>query len=191
MRPGIVIAVLWLGWMLSWMAAAWWSNRTERSLGLATEWRYRSVMLLGAAALFVPAHGYQGPLRLWHIGWAGAWICVLLVALGLAFCWWARLHLGRLWSGQITRKAEHRVVDSGPYGIVRHPIYTGILLAAFATMAAKGTIPGIAGAALLALGLWWKARLEERWLSQELGEGAYQDYRRRVPMLLPFGPKGG
>jgi len=112
------------------------------------------------------------------------------VALGIAFAWWARLHLGRLWSGRITRKVDHRVVDSGPYGIVRHPIYTGLLLSLLATSVAKGTVPGIAGFALLLLGIWMKAGLEERWLTQELGEGDYESYRRRVPMLLPFGRKG-
>ncbi len=90
----------------------------------------------------------------------------------------------------MTLKPDHHVVDSGPYAIVRHPIYTGILLAALATMAAKGTIPGVLGALLLVVGLWLKARLEENFLRQELGADAYDNYRRRVPMLLPFGPKG-
>jgi len=96
----------------------------------------------------------------------------------------------RGWS-QLTRKADHRVVDSGPYAVVRHPIYSGLLLSLLATAAVKGTLLGLGGFALLLLGIWMKARLEERWLIQELGEGAYVDYRKRVPMLLPFGPKGG
>jgi protein-S-isoprenylcysteine O-methyltransferase Ste14 len=76
-----------------------------------------------------------------------------------------------------------------PYGIVRHPIYTGILLAILATMAAKGTIPAVAGALVIILGLWMKARLEEGFLREQLGADAYDAYRRRVPMLVPFGPK--
>jgi protein-S-isoprenylcysteine O-methyltransferase Ste14 len=127
-------------------------------------------------------------LRLWHIGWTGAWVCVALIAIGLGFTWWARIYLGRLWSGRVTRKAEHRVVDTGPYALVRHPIYTGLLLAALATAAAKGTVLGIAGFAMLLLGLTLKARLEERWLAGELEGGAYADYRRRVPMLVPGWP---
>jgi protein-S-isoprenylcysteine O-methyltransferase Ste14 len=129
-------------------------------------------------------------LRLWQVNAAGAWACCALLLAGFAFTWWARIHLGRLWSGAITRKEGHRLIDSGPYGIVRHPIYTGILVAIFGTMLAKGTVQGIAGALLAGLGLWIKARLEERWLASELGEASYADYRRRVPMLLPFGPKG-
>jgi len=128
-----------------------------------------------------------GPLRLWHVSWTGAWICAALVAVGVAVAWWARLHLGRLWSARVTRKTDHKVVDSGPYAIVRHPIYTGLLLSLLATAAAKGTILGIAGFSVLLIGIYLKARLEERWLTEELGADAYENYRRRVPMLLPFG----
>jgi protein-S-isoprenylcysteine O-methyltransferase Ste14 len=190
MHPSEAIVLLWTGWVVSWLAAAWWSNRTEKRPGIGGELAYRLPMLLGAALLLVPAHGYDGVLRLWHVGWTGAWICVALIAAGIVFAWWARLHLGRLWSGRITRKADHHVVDTGPYALVRHPIYTGLLLALLATMAAKGTVPAIAGFACLLGGIWLKARQEEDWLGQELGD-PYRAYRRRVPMLLPFGPRSG
>jgi protein-S-isoprenylcysteine O-methyltransferase Ste14 len=190
MRPGIAILALWTGWAVSWALAALWSNRTENRPGIAAQIRYRVPIVIGALLMFVPAHGYEGALRLWHIGRIGAWACVALVAAGIAFAWWARLHLGRLWSGHITRKADHRVVDSGPYAIVRHPIYTGLLVSLLATAAAKGTLLGIVGWALLLLGYWMKARLEERWLIAELDADAYARYRRRVPMLVPFAPAG-
>jgi protein-S-isoprenylcysteine O-methyltransferase Ste14 len=189
MRPGLVIYFLWIAWVLSWVAAAWWSNNTEKRVSFKDELAYHLVTLIGILLFMVPAHGYEGVLRFWHIGWTGAWICTALVFLGFAFTWWARIHLGRLWSGTITRKADHRVVDTGPYAIVRHPIYTGLLLALLATAAAKGTVLGLAGALLLIVGLWMKARLEERWLSAELGEENYAAYQRRVPMLIPFWPK--
>ena len=166
-----------------------WSSKAEKRASLGTELRYRVFLILGGLVFLIPAHGYHGPLRLWMVTRAEAWICVGLIALGFAFSWWARIYLGALWSGQITTKAGHRVVDRGPYAIVRHPIYTGILLAIFATAAAKGTVPGLGAAATITLGLWMKARLEEKWIRQELGADAYDAYRRRVPMLLPFGPK--
>ncbi len=190
MRPGLFILGLWVVWGLSWALAALWSSRAEKRPTITSQVVYRIPMIIGVLLLLVRAHGYKGPLRLWHVGWIGAWICVGFEAAGILFAWWARIHLGTLWSGNVTRKADHRIVDSGPYGIVRHPIYTGLLLALLATAAAKGTIPGIAGFASLLLGIWMKARLEERWLTQELGDSAYGDYRRRVPMLLPFGPTG-
>ncbi len=107
---------------------------------------------------------------------------------GFAFAWWARLHLGKLWSAFVTRKTDHRIIDTGPYAIVRHPIYTGIILAMFAVAVLKGTIYTIAGAIIGAFGFWIKARLEERFLRQQLGAEAYDAYRRRVPMLIPFFP---
>lgn len=188
MRPGLVIVALWAVWLSSWLLAAIWSNRTAASPPIGEMVRYRVPMLLGAVLMFIPAHNYEGALRLWHIGWIAAWVCVALVALGIAIAWWARLYLGRLWSSSITRKADHHVVDTGPYRIVRHPIYFGLLLSLLATAAAKGTVLGLAGFALLLIGIVIKARQEERWLIQELGADLYADYRRRVPMLLPFGP---
>jgi protein-S-isoprenylcysteine O-methyltransferase Ste14 len=188
MGPGPIIWTLWIGFLVSWLASAAWTARTEKRASAADERGYRIITVLAALLLVVPARGYPG--RLWSITLAEAWTCAGLIAAGFAFCWWARLHLGRLWSSRVTRKAEHRVVATGPYGIVRHPIYTGILLAVYATAALMGTVLGLAGAALMTLGFWLKARLEERWLAQELPPGDYAAYRRKVPMLVPFGPKG-
>ncbi|MBS0591084.1 MAG: isoprenylcysteine carboxylmethyltransferase family protein [Proteobacteria bacterium] len=189
MSPGIAIIGLWLLWLVSWLIAALWSRPAEKHVDIARMLRYRIPMLLGTLLLIPQAHGYEGALRLWHVGWNGAWLCVVLVAAGIAFAWWARIHLGVLWSGAVTRKTDHRIVDSGPYAIVRHPIYTGLLLSLLATSVAKGTLLAATGFALLAFGIVLKARLEERWLSAELDPGAYAAYRQRVPMLIPFGPR--
>jgi protein-S-isoprenylcysteine O-methyltransferase Ste14 len=188
LHPGIVFILLWAGFALSWLIAARWSTRAERRIGVKGELGYRLVLIAGGLALLPRAHGYYGPMRLWLVTLNEAWVCVILAGVGFAFSWWARIHLGALWSGRITRKADHRVVDTGPYGIVRHPIYTGILLAVGATAAAKGTILGLCGTLLIALGFWMKARLEERWLCAQLEPGSYDNYRRKVPMLVPFMP---
>jgi protein-S-isoprenylcysteine O-methyltransferase Ste14 len=135
--------------------------------------------------LAVPTHGYHGRWRIWYVTPTEAWTCAVCIAAGFAFAWWARVHLGELWSGPVTAKANHRVVATGPYGLVRHPIYTGILLSVFATAAIKGTLPGVAGALVITLGIWMKARLEEKWLAGELGADSYMRYRERVPMLVP------
>jgi protein-S-isoprenylcysteine O-methyltransferase Ste14 len=190
LRPLVVIGILWIGFVLSWIAAMPWSSAAEKRVGLNRELAYRIVLVTGGVIFFIPAHGYEGPLRLWWLPFQAVWPMAWIIALGFAFAWWARIWLGSLWSGQVTKKADHRVVDTGPYAIVRHPIYTGILLAVYATAALKGTVLGIAGAVIITLGLWMKARLEEGWLREELGADAYDSYRRRVPMLMPFGPKG-
>jgi protein-S-isoprenylcysteine O-methyltransferase Ste14 len=186
MGPGHAIAALWIAFAVSWLVAVFWSSPTERRLGLRNEVGYRLVLFVGGVIFAIPAHRYSGPLRLWHVNQIEAWLCAALIALGFAFCWWARIHLGPIWSGQIVKKSDHKVIDTGPYGIVRHPIYSGILFAVFATAAAKGTVLGLVGAAIITAGIWMKARLEERWLSAELRADAYADYRKRVPMLIPL-----
>jgi len=185
-----IIGTLWIGFAVCWIALAAWSSKAEKHAGLGSELPYRIMLILGAIIFFIPAHGYHGPLRLWLVDRVEAWICVVLVAVGFAFCAWARVHLGPLWSGSVTTKADHRVVETGPYGIVRHPIYTGILLAVYATAAAKGTVLGLVGALIITIGIWMKARLEECWLCETLGAENYDAYRRRTPMLIPFGLKG-
>ncbi len=123
--------------------------------------------------------------RLWDVGRGGAYALALGTIPGFLFAWWARVHLGRLWSGAVTLKEAHTVIDTGPYALVRHPIYTGLLEAALASAVATGTVVSVVGFGLVALGIWLKARLEERVLASALTPGAYQAYCRRVPMFLP------
>lgn len=186
MTVGHAIALLWVLFALSWGVAAFWADRAEKTAGFSAELPYRSILVVGAILFLFPAHGYNGWLRIWYPDLGLAWICVVLIAIGFLFAWWARLHLGRLWSGYITRKSDHHIVDTGPYALVRHPIYTGLLLAVVATMIAKGTAPAIVGAILIFIGIYMKARLEERFLRMQLGAASYDAYRLRVPMLVPF-----
>ncbi len=133
-------------------------------------------------------HRWLHAARLWDVGYAGADALAFLTVPCFLFAWWARIHLGTLWSSRITRKTDHRIVDTGPYALVRHPIYTGLIGATLASAIALATIPALIGAALMIFGFWLKARLEEKFLAEELGPEAYAAYRRRVPMLVPFWP---
>jgi protein-S-isoprenylcysteine O-methyltransferase Ste14 len=103
---------------------------------------------------------------------------------------WARLHLGRFWSSAIVTKHNHRVVDTGPYRLVRHPIYSGVIFCALATAAAKGTALAVLGGLVIAVGLSVRARSEEDFLRAELGAETYDSYARRVPRLMPRLPEG-
>lgn len=184
-RPRAVFAVIWIGWIVSWLTAAFWSNRTEK---LALTWDtllYRVFIIAGAILMTPLASRRLLAPRLWHVGYASAYALAAVTLAGILFTWWARIHIGRLWSGSITRKEGHHVVDTGPYALVRHPIYTGLILALLATAAAAATANVLAGAVLISVGFWLKARAEERFLTAELGADAYGDYRRRVPMLMP------
>jgi protein-S-isoprenylcysteine O-methyltransferase Ste14 len=182
--------VIWSAWALSWWPAAIWSSRAASRVSMAEQLPYRLLAISGFILLFGfnVRPSYHGPLRLWTLPSDAGWVMAALCLAGFAFAWWARLHLGRLWSGFVTRKADHRIIDSGPYGIVRHPIYTGIIVAAIAMAIAKGTVYAVAGALLGILSFWVKARLEEKFLRDQLGPETYDAYRRRVPMLIPFAP---
>jgi protein-S-isoprenylcysteine O-methyltransferase Ste14 len=184
-RPPALFAIIWIGWIVSWLGAAFWSNRTEK---LALTWNtlvYRVVIVAGAVLMTPWATRRFAATLLWNVGYAGAYALAAMTLAGLLFAWWARIHIGRLWSGSITRKEGHYVVDTGPYALVRHPIYTGLIAALLATALAQATGSTLAGAALLSFGFWLKARAEERFLTAELGADAYVAYRRRVPMLVP------
>jgi protein-S-isoprenylcysteine O-methyltransferase Ste14 len=178
--------LLFILWALSWILAAFWSSRARSRAGIIEQLPYRLITIAGFFLLFGvrPGRSYRY-LVLWSLpGWLG-WILTALTAVGFAFAWWARLYLGKLWSGFVTTKEQHRIINTGPYGIVRHPIYTGIILAVVSVGILKGNVFTIAGALFIAVGFWIKARLEERFLRQQLGADTYEGYRRRVPMIIP------
>lgn len=174
-------ATVWLAWLLSWIAAAFWRARSARRAPRGSYRGHLMLVFLGFALLFwirpFEFHAF------WSIGAVTGWLLVGTVAVGGAFAWWARIHLGRLWSGNVETREGHHVVATGPYALVRHPIYTGLILSALALALIRATIPALLGAALVAIGFALKAKVEERFLATELPD--YPDYARRVPMLVP------
>jgi protein-S-isoprenylcysteine O-methyltransferase Ste14 len=171
--------------VVGWIAAALWADRTVAALP-SREQR----PLYGAGVVFVAAVVAAAWLlpalrvRMWPAAEVFNWAMVAFLVAGCAVCAWARVHLGRLWSGGVVLKEGHRVVDTGPYGFVRHPIYSGAFVAmvAFAAIRARptGLLMSLGFIAFFAL----KSRLEERLLLREFG-AAYEDYQRRVPRLVP------
>ncbi len=190
--PETTIRTIWLVWWVSWIAAAAWSDRAVKRPATRHQIVYRLLAGLGVVLLFgIYGHDLRSELILWRTPAALAWAMAAAVVAGLLFTWWARIHLGRLWSSGVTRKADHRVVDTGPYGIVRHPIYTGIILASVATAAMRGTALAWLGVCVMTAGWVIKARLEEEFLREQLGAETYGEYARRVPMLVPFAGRRG
>jgi protein-S-isoprenylcysteine O-methyltransferase Ste14 len=184
MTPDHVAYVAAALWLLSWIAAMGWSKPAERAKGGFG--LYGVPAVLGALMLYGPRPGEPAGPRLWTLPTAAAWIFVGVTLAGIAFAWWARVCLGALWSARTVTKAGHRIVDSGPYGLVRHPIYTGILVMALGRIGIRGELIPLTGWVLLLLGFWMKARREERFLAEQLGREAYAAYARRVKMLVPF-----
>jgi len=112
------------------------------------------------------------------------WTGVLLTAAGVAIALWARWHLGANWSGVVTLKEGHELIRTGPYRTIRHPIYTGILLALFGTVVATGEVRGLLAVTIAWLSFYWKARREESFLTQEFGE-KFATHAKQTGMFLP------
>jgi protein-S-isoprenylcysteine O-methyltransferase Ste14 len=181
----VLIGMLWVGWAAYWIVAARHTMTNRRTESLLTGASYRVLLALGVILLASP--GYHLSLAnffLWPQSAFTLAIGLCLTVCGLSIAVWARHHLGKYWSGRITLKVDHRVIQSGPYAFVRHPIYSGILLALLGTVISIGTVQSCIGLAIIFVSFARKLTLEEQWLCAHLG-AEYEPYRRRVKALIP------
>lgn len=174
---------LWAVWLVSWHIAALWRSRPTVKAPRREYRLHFAVIVLGFFLIFNGLPRLSGPIW-WPVNPMLGWSMIALTAGGFLLAWWARIHLGKLWSGGVERMADHRVVESGPYALVRHPIYTGLIAAVLAMAILRGTPWALFGVVLFSLGFALKARVEERFLEGQLG--GYEQYRARVPMIVPF-----
>ena len=185
---GWLFAGMWLTWFGYWWIAAY---DVKPSVKVESATSRRSHMLplaIAFALVFLPAvpvpvlREYVFPYEHWQVRAA---IGAVLTAAGLSFAIWARVKLGRNWSGQITVKESHELTTSGPYSLVRHPIYTGLLLAVLGDALARGHVQSFLGVVLATITLWRKLTIEERYMGEEFGV-QYAEYKDRVRALIPF-----
>jgi len=181
-----VIIGLWAAWWIYWHVAAFGTKPAQRSESIASRLSH-IVPLVLAIGLFIrpemagPALGSPILQRAESFDIAGA----VLVAAGLGFAVWARVHLAGNWSGTVTLKQDHELVRSGPYALVRHPIYTGLLLAAIGTVVAIDRWSALVALALMAAAFLRKIAIEERFMADAFGP-AYADYSRTTARLVPY-----
>ena len=114
-----------------------------------------------------------------------AWACAILCVAGLAFCLWARVTIGRNWSGIVTLKENHELVVRGPYALVRHPIYTGLLAMFLATALVSGYVAGIFATVIVFFSFWIKLGDEEKLMLKQFPD-QYPHYQQRVKRIIPF-----
>lgn len=181
--PSIIVFASWAVFAVTWAIAALFVKRT-----VVRSWGWGRLMLW-----------VVGPMLFWTIfksqslgtGWrwtptpSSEWLAATIVLLGLWVCLWARLVLGGNWSGAVTLKQDHELIERGPYRYVRHPIYSGFLLMAVGTaiLHARGSEFVFCGFILFSL--WFKLRAEEELLTRHFPE-AYPQYRRHVKALIPY-----
>jgi protein-S-isoprenylcysteine O-methyltransferase Ste14 len=177
-----ISAAMWLVWVISWKTASFWRARPTVEAP-RNQYRFHFVLAVGGFLLTFGVVPWQFE-PLWRVGPALGWPMVGLTATGLAFTWWARVGMGRLWNGGVSRTAGHRVIQRGSFALVRHPIYTGMIAAVWSVAILQARPLALLGAVLFALGFILKARVEERFLAAEFPD--YEDYRKRVRMIVPF-----
>lgn len=177
---------IWIVFGSFWLLAAFAQKRNVRRQSVGSRLFQVSIILVALSPFFVVdrrydilrRHLFANPLGVQYIG-------ILLMLIGCGFAIWARFTLGRNWSGMVTVKEDHALITRGPYASVRHPIYTGILLALLGTAVVGGTLLGTLEVAAVTLGFWLKLRTEEKFMLETFGE-QYAAYRQRVKALVPY-----
>ena len=177
--------VAWGTMMTVWLAGAPFSKPTARSTPTSTRLLQGAMMAAGYFLMsgWVEMGWLSRPLWTQTLTVAGVGLAVTCVGLGWAI--WARLTLGSNWSAKPVVREAHELIMRGPYKLTRHPIYTGLLLAALGTSMAVDAVRCVAGMALLITAMLIKIRQEEQ-LMTETFPGQYPEYCRRVKALAPF-----
>src|SRR6478609_91476 len=175
-----LFAGMWLSWALYWWALSRHVKPSVRTESTSSRLSHIVPLMLAVALLWlprvpVPILGERFvPPAAWPF-----WVGAALTLAGMLFSVWARVHLGSNWSGIVTVKRDHELVTSGPYAIVRHPIYTGLVLAFVGSAITLGEMRGVLAVVIVVASLWRKLRLEERWMAEQFGDD-YERYRDRV-----------
>jgi protein-S-isoprenylcysteine O-methyltransferase Ste14 len=178
--------ILWSAWGVYWVVSSRRVKAAARSEGLGARLVHDMPLVLAAILIGTMNRG-QGVLA-YRVVPPGLWsysLSVALTALGLGLAVWARACLGDNWSSDVTVKRDHELVQRGPYALVRHPIYAGLILALAGGVFARGQIQTMLGFALGAGSFLLKMRVEERWMRESFGE-AYGSYAASVPSLIPW-----
>src|SRR2546422_11765337 len=181
-----IISGCWLVFVAVWVLAAVSTKRAVYRETRAQRLRYW-VLLVIAYLLLLYGQRLPYPLNLGIIPHVAptAWATAVLCVIGLAFAVWARVTLGQNWSGVVTLKEGHELVERGPYRFVRHPIYTGILTMFFATALVQGHVAGFAGVLLTFASFWIKLGREEQLMLQQF-PARYATYQHRAKRTMTF-----
>jgi len=175
----------WGIWVVLWLLMAFFSKSAKRRETPGQRLQHLIPALCGFLLIFREGTGAPWLTRAIFPDHPALMLAgVLATVLGLLFAVWARLALGSNWSGTVTIKANHQLIQSGPYRFIRHPIYTGMLAALLATAITQRLVTGLVGFAAVAFALYRKARREESFLSEEFGE-AFVEHRQHTGMFLP------
>ena len=179
------IEALWLLFGAYWLVSALKRKKTKQRESVPQRVGYTLPLAAGFYLLYQPQPLYGWfRTRFVPVGPLGEWIGVFLTAAGIGVAFWARWHLGTNWSGVVTLKEGHELIRTGPYRSIRHPIYTGILLALLGTAVNFGEVRALLAVVIAWLSFYVKARREESFLSKEFGPN-FKEHKQHTGMFLP------
>jgi protein-S-isoprenylcysteine O-methyltransferase Ste14 len=177
-----LLLILWFVFILYWIISAIGVKKNIRT----KDWqRGAGIRILSVIAIIILLQvssfwrffQYQLNYNIQIVG-------VIFCALGIVFAIWVRRHLGRNWSGTPTMKEGHELITSGPYRFVRHPIYTGMLVALFGSALAGGLV-WLVILVIFCVNFLYRIPVEERYM-MELFPNQYPEYRTKTKALIPF-----
>jgi protein-S-isoprenylcysteine O-methyltransferase Ste14 len=180
--------VVWTIFFVYWRIRAALTKTTQRIEPLAPRILRSFMCLVAIALLLIPPKYVPLPWlyrQLWPVGLWPFWLGAAITIAGLLFAVWAREHLGRNWSSSVTIKQGHELITTGPYAVVRHPIYIGILIGFLGMAIAISQVRGFITFALFFLAFWMKLRREEKWMRSQFGE-VYVTYAHHTAALVPY-----
>ncbi|HEX9407211.1 MAG TPA: isoprenylcysteine carboxylmethyltransferase family protein [Thermoanaerobaculia bacterium] len=179
------MSVCWMIFVVFWVVAAFSTKKTAYRQPVAERGISGALLIAGAATLLLAQRGYPlNPSIVPHTHFTAA-VATLVTMSGLAFAPWARIVLGRNWSGRVTLKENHELILRGPYQFVRHPIYTGLLTMVLGSVLLVGRAGALLGWLVFVAGLWLKTAQEEKLLLTQF-PAEYAAYRQHVRRIIPF-----
>jgi protein-S-isoprenylcysteine O-methyltransferase Ste14 len=186
LTPLEVIRACWMIFLAVWVVAAISTKRAVYRESRAQRLGYVLLLFVGCYLVF-SGRRFGSPLnlRLLLPNAIIPWLAAVLCLAGLAFSIWARLTLGRNWSGTVTLKEGHELILRGPYRFVRHPIYTGLFAMILATAIAFGHLVAFVGVFLAFVSFWIKLGYEEKVMLSQFPD-QYTAYQKRVKRIIPF-----
>jgi len=176
----LVIGVGWVVFWVYWLAA---------SVGVKagrTRWaRFAGVRvaIIIVILFLLRLRVFKGQHSVTHSPWLQG-IGLAIFLLGLALAVWARIYIGRNWGMPMSEKADPELVTTGPYNVIRHPIYSGILLAMIGTTVAI-SLYWLIAVVLLGAYFIYSAFMEERYMTERFPD-TYPQYKKSTKMLIPF-----
>jgi protein-S-isoprenylcysteine O-methyltransferase Ste14 len=181
-----LVAFPWIAWAIYWYVASRGTKAVAYRESAASRALHIVPLAIAFMLLAVPSLPWPW-LNTRFVPWATwpFWLGAALTVAGLLFTVWARVHLAANWSGTVTIKRSHELITSGPYRIVRNPMYTGLLFAIVGTAVWRGDLQGVLAVVVTSVSLWRKLRVEEQVLQRQFGQ-SYEAYRHRVRALIPY-----